>query len=84
MTWRKQGATRYVADGYSGLRIINVTNPAAPSDAGFYDTPDTANGVAVAGSYAYVADGSSGLRIINVTNPAVPFETGFYDSRGRV
>lgn len=33
---------------------------------GFFDTPGTAQGVAVSGSYAYVADYSSGLRVIRL------------------
>ena len=80
------GNYAYVADGSSGLRIINVSDPAAPSEAGFYDTPGHANDVAVAAgdpqghTYAYVADGDSGLRIINVTDPATPSEAGFYDT----
>jgi DNA-binding beta-propeller fold protein YncE len=76
------GNYAYVADEGSGLRIINVSNPATPTEVGFYDTPGWAQGVAVAGNYAYVADGGSGLRIINVSNPATPTEVGFYDSPG--
>jgi hypothetical protein len=64
-----------------GLRIINVADPAHPTEAGFYDTPGWAWGVAVSGSYAYVADGD-GLRIINVADPAHPTEVGFYDTPG--
>ena len=62
--------------------MINVANPAAPAEVGFYDTPGYAYGVAVAGSYAYVADGDAGLRVINVANPAAPVEVGFYDTPG--
>ncbi len=76
------GNYAYVADYDRGLRIINVSNPAAPTEVGFYDTPGYAYGVAVAGNYAYVADWDSGLRIINVSNPAAPTEVGFYDTPG--
>jgi len=74
------GNYAYVADDEGGLRIINVSDPAAPSEAGFYDTPGDARGVAVAGNYAYIADHYKGLRIINVTDPAAPSEAGFYDT----
>jgi hypothetical protein len=80
--WRSPGSYAYVADGDSGLRIINVSDPAHPGEVGFYDTPGYAYGVAVSGSYAYVADGDSGLRIINVADPAHPSEVGFYDTPG--
>ena len=51
-----------------------------PERVGSYDTPENANGVAVAGSYAYVADGIAGLRVVDVSNPAAPFEVGSYDT----
>ena len=69
----------YVADGLSGLRIIDITNPQNPLEVGYYDTPGYAFSVAVANNYAYVADGLSGLRIIDITNPQNPSEIGYYD-----
>jgi hypothetical protein len=53
-----------VADDYAGLRIINVSNPQSPYEAGYCATPSYAWGVAVSGSFAYVADRDAGLRII--------------------
>jgi hypothetical protein len=61
------GNYAYVADDDSGLRIVDVSNPAAPSEAGFYDTPGYAWGVAVAGNTAYVADSDGGLVILRFT-----------------
>jgi hypothetical protein len=72
----------HLGDYYSGLRVVNITNPAAPSEVAFYDTPSDAKGVAVAGNYALVADFGSGLRVVNITNPAAPSEVGFYDTPG--
>jgi hypothetical protein len=40
------------------------SNPAAPQQVGFYDTPGWAVGVAVSGTYAYVADYNAGLLIL--------------------
>ena len=76
------GNYAYVADYGSGLRVVNITNPAAPTEVGFCDTPGYANGVAVSGNYAYVADEYMGLRVVNITNPSAPFEVGFYDTPG--
>lgn len=76
------GDYAYVADGYLGLRIIDVSDPAAPTETGFYNTSGYAYDVAVSGDYAYVADGSKGLRVINVSSPASPSESGFYDTPG--
>jgi hypothetical protein len=63
-----------------GLHIIDVSDPAAPFQAGFYAMPEFAWDVATAGSYAYVANGDYGLRIVDVSDPAAPFEAGFYDT----
>lgn len=77
------GNYAYVTDWHpfdgngTGLNIINITNPAAPTKTGFYDTLG-ALGVAIAGNYAYVTDWSNQLRIINVSNPSAPTEAGFF------
>ncbi len=72
----------YVAGGSSGLRIVDIANPASPREVGAYDTPGSAYGIAVASSYAYVADGSTGLRIVDITDPTSPREVGAYDTPG--
>jgi hypothetical protein len=65
-----------VADGESGLWVLNVSNPQAPYAVGHCDTPRPALAVQVVGSYAYVADGWMSLRIIDVSNPSDPWEVG--------
>jgi len=59
----QKGSYAYVADGDSGLQVIDISNPSSPNRVGYYDTPGSAYDVAVKGSYAYVADGSGGLQI---------------------
>jgi hypothetical protein len=76
------GDYAYVADGLSGLQIINITNPSSPTLTGSYDTPDFALGVQVVGNYAYVADSFSGLQILNITNPSSPTLIGSFDTPG--
>ncbi|MGB0384969.1 MAG: fibronectin type III domain-containing protein [Ardenticatenaceae bacterium] len=76
------GSYAYVANYSGGLRIIDISTPAAPSEVSFVDTPGNAIGVAVAGNYAYVADGFSGLRIIDVSTPAASSEVGFVNTPG--
>ncbi|MEZ6121778.1 MAG: Calx-beta domain-containing protein [Planctomycetaceae bacterium] len=60
------GSTAYVADGLSGLRVLDVSDPASITELGIFDTPGQAYGVQVIGSTAYVADGNSGLRVLDV------------------
>jgi hypothetical protein len=53
--------TAYVADGWSGLQVIDITTPSQPVIIGYAATPSYANGVAVIGDTAYVADRNAGL-----------------------
>ncbi|MHB8793327.1 MAG: LVIVD repeat-containing protein [Thermoleophilia bacterium] len=72
----------YMACGGSGLKIMDVTDPAAAFVVGGYDTPDNARGIDLSGNYAYVADGDAGLQIIDIFNPAYPTLWGSYDTPG--
>jgi hypothetical protein len=65
-----------------GLRVIDISDPTLPFEAGFFETAGKASDVAVSGDYAYVADYGSGLRIIDVSDPAELFEAGFFDTDG--
>ena len=76
------GSYAYIAADRAGLRVVDVSDPAAPAEAGLYDAPYHVNGVAVAGGYAYVADWPRGLRVVDVTNPAAPVEVGVCGTPG--
>jgi len=43
------GNYAYVADGFAGLQVIDVSNPANPLRVGGFDTSGSARGVAVSG-----------------------------------
>ena len=73
------GNIAYVADGNSGLQILDISNPAAPFRLSFYDTPGVAMGICVDGTTAYVADGDAGIVILDVSNPSAPFKLGSFD-----
>ena len=59
----------YVALGYEGLAVVDVSNPTNFVRIGGYDTIGYAVAVAVAGNYAYIADFYYGLFVIDVSNP---------------
>jgi len=65
------GAFAYVADGKSGLQIINIDPTDGSQIIGTVDTPGMAKGVAVEGDKAYVADGAYGLQVIDVSEPSI-------------
>ena len=72
----------YLADGWAGLQVMDIGNPANPQWIGSFVTFGYACGVAVAGHYAYLADGTNGLLVINISNPASPQGVGGYHSGG--
>ncbi|MEZ4647663.1 MAG: FlgD immunoglobulin-like domain containing protein [Candidatus Eisenbacteria bacterium] len=74
------GTTAFLADGGSGLRIVDMSDPASPVSLGSYDTPGYAYRVAVDGDYALVADGSPGVHVIDISDPAHPVLVSTYDS----
>ena len=75
-----EGNLAYVASWDAGMRIIDISNPSALSEAGSIETPGKAYDVAVSGDYAYVADYTGGLRIIDISDTGALTETGFYDT----
>jgi hypothetical protein len=75
------GSLAYVADGDSGLQVVDVSNSNAPRRLGsLRDGFGDANGVQVVGSLAYVADGF-GLRVIDVSDPTTPRSLGSIRTR---
>lgn len=66
----------FIADGTSGLQIINVTSPSSPVFISNYNTPGTAIAVVTASinnlQFAFVSDGTQGLAIINASNTSAP------------
>ncbi|HYV20537.1 MAG TPA: hypothetical protein VFC25_16060 [Verrucomicrobiae bacterium] len=76
------GTHAYVAGGAEGLRIVDVTDPAAPFEAARLDSRGMAHDVVVENGRALVADGAGGLRVIDVRDPAAPAEMGSWAPAG--
>lgn len=62
----------YLAAGYGGLLIIDVSDPAAPVELGSFAEVNSAQDVVVHDLYAYLADYETGLYVVDVSNPAMP------------
>jgi hypothetical protein len=78
-----------IADGTSGLQIVNVTNSSSPAFISSYNTQGTAIAVSNAAinnsQYAFISDGTQGLVILNVTNVSAPaLDTTLYFQSDRV
>src|SRR5262245_11775920 len=80
----------FVADGDAGLRILDASNPAAPSDLSLLSLPGFAYGVELAGERAYVSSGpltggtDGGLHVVDVTNPMQPTLMGSLTLPGEI
>jgi hypothetical protein len=66
----------------NGLRIIDISDPANPSETGHLFTNGQVLDLDVDGNLVYIADGFDGMRVIDVSDPSNPFETGSFDSPG--
>jgi hypothetical protein len=68
-------AGRYVYLAVSGLRIVDISNPAVPIEVGVLENDAIHGIVAVSGGYAYLSS-ADGLLIVDVSNPRHPLEAG--------
>ena len=71
-----RGDYAYIADGPSGLGIVNISNPEEPENTGSLDTDGSTLALAVEGDLAYLADGMRGLVIVDISNPEEPEAIG--------
>lgn len=61
-----------VADGASGLKIVDVSNPRAPRIVGSLASPNFLCALAIDGSRAYCAGGLAGAEIVDIADPRRP------------
>ncbi len=78
------GTIAYVADGDSGLTIINIYDYANPRIIGRVGTVARATRVVVDSALAYVALGDSGFAVMAINNPSHPSLLASTDTPGRV
>ncbi len=76
------GNLAFVADWGTGVRIIDVTEPTAPTEIAWFDTPGEAADVAPTADRLAVADRHGGLMLVDVSSPAMPQEVQTIDVGG--
>ncbi|MBN2392489.1 MAG: hypothetical protein JXR84_17295 [Anaerolineae bacterium] len=64
------GDTAYLAG--DGLRVLDVSDPTHPAEAGFCAPVSTAKNIDVRGDYAYAVSDSNLFWVIDVSNPLTP------------
>jgi len=67
----------------TGLAIVDISDPAAPWEAGRYITLDRAINVTVVGNYAYVTVADASVRVVDVSDPTDPTELVSYKTWGQ-
>ncbi len=70
------GSYAYVTTTYSGLKIVDVSNPSAPVAVGSFFSGEYGYEVEVTGEYAYFANSDDGVHILDVSDPANPVQVG--------
>jgi hypothetical protein len=73
-----EGDKAYLAAGGQGLKIIDVSDPSAPTQIGAYQAASSIRDVAVAGELAVALDDAGDVLLIEVSRHAAPFELGRY------
>ncbi|NJN97308.1 MAG: hypothetical protein HC875_26105 [Anaerolineales bacterium] len=69
------GNIAYLTDFLTVLRLLDISNLAAPREIGWYQPEQRTFGVAVSGNMTYIA-GEGGLRVLDTSNPTYPIEVG--------
>ncbi len=73
------GSYAYLAGG--DFQIIDISNPALPSEVGSYNAPFSTD-LALSGPYAYLVDYDDGLDIVSIANPSAPVTVSSIDTPG--
>jgi len=66
------GEYAYVADGETGLVIVDIADPSAPVFVSSVNVAGDALRVALSGSHAFVAVGAFGVQVVDISDPGVP------------
>jgi hypothetical protein len=67
---------------WSGLQVVDISDPHNPFLAGSYSTPGLPLGVFVSGQRAYLASEGYGLYIFDISSPTNPILLGSYNTPG--
>jgi len=69
-----------LADGSSGVFVIDLSDPSRPHRIGVFDGAVSAKKVAVSGNVAYVVDEHFGLRLVDISDPVNPMLLGSFET----
>jgi hypothetical protein len=77
------GDYAFVADATDGVRVVDISDPAAPGLVHTFHTGSFTEAVAVAGDRLYAANSGAGIQVLDISNPlAIPAALGSYATPG--
>jgi len=68
----------YLANGYSNLQVLDVSDPVCPVEIATFDTPERVCSLSLQGSYVYVIDSYHGLYVLDASDPEHLSHLGSY------
>ena len=66
------------SEGLGALRVVDVSQPATPTQVGLLPMAERVLGIVLRGPYAYLANDADGLQIVDVRAPSGPQRVGEY------
>lgn len=78
----RAGPMAVATAGSEGLKIVNLSDPAAPVLSGRIDTPGSCSDLALVPHHGVVADGPSGVQIVDLFGPGAPAIVGHLPTAG--
>ena len=72
----------YAAGQFTGVHVVDVSDPTSPGVVGSVDTPGSAQAVAVSVDHAFIADDFSGMQVIDISDCLNPHLVGSVDAIG--
>ena len=73
------GGFAYVAAGFAGLQIVDLSDPTAPKGVGVFPEIGYAKRVVIGSNFAYVLDGYGRVWVMDISNPIAPVKAGLYN-----
>lgn len=77
-----QNQRLYVAGGYDGISVWNISIPNSPARILTYSTPGGATGICNQGNLVFVACKDAGFVIIDISEPNAPYQIGYLPPSG--
>ncbi len=78
----RKGNYLFCASGYSGLVVVDVSDPFTAEQVASVASRDSAVHLDIKGNYLFLADGEGGIAVYNISNPRNPKLVSYYDTEG--